>query len=123
MTLSRKGAICCGLWREHLIRVCQLCAAQKSPILTLPASTEATILKEGWRSRARQFAHQCPRSEFSRASAVSLDPETGRGILAKNLTGTDVAPERGHGLVTRLLHDDELSHAVHRGLGDAACPE
>jgi hypothetical protein len=49
--------------------VCQLCAAQKSPILTLPASTEATILKEGWRSCAWQFARQCPRSEFSRVRA------------------------------------------------------
>ena len=96
---------------EHLPKVCPLCLAQKSPTLTLPAKIEATILKEGWRSCAWQLARQCPRSEISRALAACLDSQARRSVLAKDLAGTDVAPERGHGLVTRLLHDDELAHA------------
>ena len=112
-----------GFSCEHFPKVCQSCAAQKSVIPTLPANTEATILKEGWRSCGWQLARQCPGSEFSRALAVCLDSETRRRILAKDLARTDVAPERGHGLVTRLLHDDELPNAVHRRLGHASGAE
>jgi hypothetical protein len=108
---------------ELFPKVCQSCAAQKSLIPTLPANTETTILKEGWRSCAWQRARQCPGSEFSRALAACLDTEAGCGVLPKDLAGTDVAPERGHGLVTRLLHDDELAHAVHRRLGHASGAE
>ena len=112
-----------GFSCEHFPKVCQSCAAQKSLIPTLPANTEATILKEGWRSCAWQLARQCPGSVFSRALAACLDPEAGRRVLAKDLAGPDIAPQRRNGLVARLAHDDELPHAVHRGLGDAACPE
>ena len=64
-----------------------------------------------------------PRSEISRALAACLDPEAGRRVLAKDLAGPYIAPQRRNGLVTRLLHDDELVNAVHRGLRDAECPE
>jgi hypothetical protein len=80
-------------------------------------------LKEGRRSCAWQLARQCPGSESSRALAACLDSEARRGVLAKGLTGPYIAPQRRNSLVTRLLHDDELADAVHRGLGDAACPE
>jgi hypothetical protein len=108
---------------EHLPKVCPSCGAQKSLIPTLPAKTEATILKEGWRSGAWQLARQRRISESSRALAARLDSEAGCSVLSKDLAGTDIAPERGHGLVTRLLHDDELAHAVHRRLGHASCAE
>lgn len=52
---------------EYFPKVCQSCAAQKSLIRTLPANTETTILKEGWRSCAWQLARQCPINVFSRA--------------------------------------------------------
>jgi len=64
-----------------------------------------------------------PGSEFSRALAVCLDPEAGRRILAKDLARPDIAPQSRHRLVTRLLHDDELAHAVHRRLGHASGAE
>ena len=54
---------------EHFPKVCQSCAPQKLLIPTLPANTEARILKEGWRSCSWQLARQCPRSEISRAVA------------------------------------------------------
>src|ERR1017187_1846299 len=108
---------------EHLPKVCQLCSVQKSPILTLPASTEATILKEGWRSCAWKLARQCPRREISRALAACLDSEAGGRILAKDLARPDIAPQSCNRLVTRLLHDDELPHAVHRRLGHASGAE
>ena len=59
---------------EQFRKVCQSCAAQKSLIPTLPADTEATILKEGWRSCAGQLARQDPGSDFFRALACS-DPQ------------------------------------------------
>jgi hypothetical protein len=65
----------------------------------------------------------CRISEFSRALAACLDPETRRGILAKHLAGADVAPQSRNGLVARLLHDDKLPHAVHRRLGHATGAE
>ena len=64
-----------------------------------------------------------PGSEFSRALAACLDSEAGRRVLAKDLAGPDIAPQSRNGLVTRLAHDDELAHAVHRRLGHAACAE
>ena len=51
------------------------------------------------------------------------DPQACRRILAKDLARPYIAPQRRNGLVPRLTHDDELADAVHRGLGDAACPE
>ena len=56
-----------GFSCEHFPKVCQPCAAQKLLIPTLPANTEATILKEGWRSCSWQLARQRPGSEVSRA--------------------------------------------------------
>ena len=52
--------------------------------------------------------------------AACLDSKAGRRVLAKDLARADVAPERGHRLVTRLPHDDELAHAVHHRLRDAS---
>jgi hypothetical protein len=49
-----------GFSCESFPKLCQSCAAQKSPIPTLPASTEATILNEGWMSCAWQLIRQCP---------------------------------------------------------------
>src|ERR1700735_5389964 len=123
MTLGRKGAICSGLWREHLTRVCQSRAAQTSPTPTLPANTETTILKEGWRSCAWQLARQCPGSDSSRALAACLDNEAGRGVLAKDLARPYIAPQCRNGLVAGLAHDDEFADAIHGCLGHAACPE
>ena len=112
-----------GFSCEHFPKVCQSCAAQESLIPTLPANTEATILKEIWRSCGWQLARQDPRSEFSRALAACLDSEAGRRILAKDLARPDIAPQSRNRLVPRLLHDDELPHAVHRGLGHASGTE
>jgi hypothetical protein len=56
-----------GFSCEHFPKVCPSCAAQKSLIPTLPANTEATILKEGWRCCAWQVARQRPGSDSSRA--------------------------------------------------------
>ena len=112
-----------GFSCEHFPKLCQSCAAQKSLIPTLPANTEATILKEGWRSCAWQLARQRPGSEISRALAARLDSAAGRRILAKDLAGTDVTPQSRNGLVTCLAHDDELPHAVHRRLGHASGAE
>ena len=85
---------------------------------------DATVLRSRRAERVRlHLAAQGLRSEISRALATCLNSEAGRRILAEDLAGTDVAPERGHGLVTRLLHDDELAHAVHRGLGHATGAE
>ena len=67
--LSEKRGNLMGFSCEHFPKVCQSCAAQKSLIPTLPANTEATILKEGWRSCAWQLARKDPGSEFSRALA------------------------------------------------------
>lgn len=61
-----------------------------------------------------------PISDSSRALAACLDTETGRGVLAKDLAGPYIAPQCRIGFVTRLTHDDELAHAVHGGLSDAA---
>lgn len=47
---------------EHLPKVCQSCAAQKSLIPTLPANTETTLLNAGWRSCAWQLARKDPGS-------------------------------------------------------------
>ena len=64
-----------------------------------------------------------PISESSRVLAVCLDSEAGRSVLAKDLAGPDIAPQRRNGLVTRLTHDDELADAVHRRLGHASGAE
>ena len=118
-----------GFSCERFPKVCQSCAAQKSLSPTLPANSEATILKEGERSGAWQLTRQRPGSGSSRARAACSDSEADRGVLAKDLAGPDIAPQchlapqRRNGLVARLAHDDELPHAVHRGLGHSACPE
>jgi hypothetical protein len=70
---------------EHFPKVRQSCAAQKSVIPTLPANTEATILKKGWRSCAWQVGRKDPGSDSSRALAACLDSEAGRGVLAEDL--------------------------------------
>jgi len=51
------------------------------------------------------------------------DSEVRRRVLPEDLAGLYIAPQRRNGLVTRLTHDDELAHAVDRGLGHAASPE
>jgi hypothetical protein len=69
-----------GFSCEHFPKVCQSCAAQKSLIPTLPANTEATILKKGWRSCAWQLARRRPISEFFRVLASGREcqsPEEG----------------------------------------------
>ena len=71
----------------------------------------------------RILADHRQRSEILRALAACLDTETRCCILAKDLARPYIAPQSRNGLVTRLTHDDELADAVHRGLGDAACPE
>ncbi len=65
-----------GFSCEHFPKVCPSCAAQKSLIPALPASTEATILKEGWRSCAWQLARQRPRRLVSRVLAF-IRPTSG----------------------------------------------
>ena len=77
-----------GFSCESFPKVCQSCAAQKSPIPTLPASTEATILKEGWRSCAWQLARQEPIGIFP-GPGERLDSEAGRGVLAEDLARPD----------------------------------
>jgi hypothetical protein len=59
---------------EHFPKVCQSCAPQKSLIPTLPANTEARILKEGWRSCSWQLARQCSGSVSSRALTALRSP-------------------------------------------------
>jgi len=71
----------------------------------------------------RILADHRQRSEILRALAACLDTETRCCILAKDLARPYIAPQSRNGLVTRLTHDDELQDAVHRCLGDAACPE
>ncbi len=61
--------------------------------------------------------------ENSYSRALTLDPEAGRGVLAKDFAGPYIAPQRRNALVARLAHDDELANAVHRRLGHASCPE
>jgi hypothetical protein len=61
------------------------CAAQKSLIPTLAANTEATILKEGWRSCAWQVPRQVPGSEFCRALASG--PMMPAEVTARNSAG------------------------------------
>jgi len=69
------------------------------------------------------LADRGPGSEFSRALVACLDSEAGSRVFAKDLAGPYIAPQSRNGFVARLLHDDELAHAVHGGLGDAACPK
>jgi len=49
-----------GFSCEHFPKACPLCAAHKWLLPTLPANTEATILKEGWRSCAWKLARLTP---------------------------------------------------------------
>src|SRR5208282_1105623 len=54
------------------------------------------------------------------SSNIASDPDRPRGVLAEQFPVADIAPERLLGLMTGLLHDHELAHAVHRRLGHAA---
>ena len=112
-----------GFSCEHLPKVCRSCAAQKSLIPTPPANTEATILKEDWRSCAWQLARKDPGIEISRALAAFSDSEAGRRILAKDLARPDIAPQSRNRFVASLAHNHKLTHAVHRCLGDASGAE
>jgi len=61
-----------GFSCEHLSKVCQLCAAHKSLIPTLPAKIEAAILKEGWGSCAWKLARQDPRGFNSQRAEMRI---------------------------------------------------
>ena len=77
-------------------------------------------MKEDWRSCAWQLARKDPGIEISRALAAFSDSEAGRRILAKDLARPDIAPQSRNRFVASLAHNHKLTHAVHRGLGDAS---
>jgi len=54
------------------------------------------------KSVKRGSVFRCPGSEFSRALAARLDFEAGRGVLAEDLAGPHIAPQRRNRFVPRL---------------------
>ena len=63
------------------------------------------------------------REVFFLGSLQISDAKTRRRVLAKDLAGPYIAPQSCNRLVARLAHDHKFPHAVHGGLGDAACAE